>query len=56
MIYTEARELQRGWVFAHRRWEGYKTNIAHGLGDVQQQDERPRLDLPEPTVTASSIR
>ncbi len=32
MIYPEARQLQQGWVFATSEWEGFKTNISHGLG------------------------
>lgn len=32
LIYPEARQLQQGWVYANSEWEGYKTNISHGLG------------------------
>jgi 4-amino-4-deoxy-L-arabinose transferase-like glycosyltransferase len=32
MIYADARELQRQWVFAPTVWEGYKTNVRYGLG------------------------
>ncbi len=32
LIHAEAREFQRGWVSADSVWEGYKTNVSHGLG------------------------
>src|SRR5262245_38477409 len=32
MIYADAREKQRQWVFAPTVWEGYKTNVRYGLG------------------------
>ena len=31
-VYPEARQLQQRWVFANSEWEGYKTNVSHGLG------------------------
>jgi 4-amino-4-deoxy-L-arabinose transferase-like glycosyltransferase len=32
MIYADAREKQRQWVFAPTVWEGYKKNVEWGLG------------------------
>ena len=32
LIYDDAREQQRGWVHAETQFEGYKTNVRHGLG------------------------
>jgi Dolichyl-phosphate-mannose-protein mannosyltransferase len=32
LIFAEARELQREWVFADTTWEGIRTNIGYGLG------------------------
>jgi hypothetical protein len=32
LIYADAREKQREWVFAPTVWEGYKTNVRYGLG------------------------
>jgi hypothetical protein len=32
MIYADAREKQRQWVFAPTVWEGYKKNVDWGLG------------------------
>jgi hypothetical protein len=31
MIYPQARDLQKNWVFADSVWDGWKTNIGHGL-------------------------
>ncbi len=31
MIYPEARQLQRDWVFASSEWEAIRTNIGYGL-------------------------
>jgi hypothetical protein len=31
LIYPEARELQRQWVFADSEWEGFKENVSFGL-------------------------
>ncbi len=38
-INKEARELQQGWVFAPSFWEAYKTNISHGLGAFNNNEE-----------------
>ena len=45
LVFDDARQLQRDWVFADGEWEGVRTNIGYGLGRVQQQRRRPRLDL-----------
>ncbi len=32
LVHAEAREFQRAWISADSVWEGYKTNVVHGLG------------------------
>ena len=31
-FYNEARNIQRGWVYANTQWEGYEKNVKFGLG------------------------
>ena len=32
LVFDDARQLQRDWVFADGEWEGVRTNIGYGLG------------------------
>ncbi|MET0938819.1 MAG: hypothetical protein ABWY51_06320 [Gaiellaceae bacterium] len=32
LVFDDARQLQRDWVFAESEWEGVRTNIGYGLG------------------------